>query len=137
MMSKKKPIPSNGKKIPAKIKFDYLKSSLFRVIHADGVWGGVTPRGQIQMTFWNERAAIPTQMTYEASDDGKVGDEIKAERQSRDAIVREVEALVILDLVTAKSVLKWLQARIEFAEAMRKEPPEPGEEQQSGDREGK
>ena len=29
----------------AGVRFFYIKSTLFRVIHADGALGGVTPRG--------------------------------------------------------------------------------------------
>src|SRR5438132_987555 len=34
----------NGKPQPDRVRFDYLKSGLFRIIHADGVVGGLTPR---------------------------------------------------------------------------------------------
>lgn len=41
------------------IRFNYIKSAQFRVIHADGAIGGVTPNGFIHMALFNERAAIP------------------------------------------------------------------------------
>jgi len=106
---------SNGK-LPDKIKFDYLKSNFFRVIHADGVWGGLTPSQDVLITFWNERAPIPKQMTYRVNPDGNLGEEVKEERISRDAIVREVETSVVISLATARAFVTWLQDRINQAD---------------------
>ena len=36
------------------VTFDYIKSNLFRVIHADGVWGGIAPTGKIHLSFFND-----------------------------------------------------------------------------------
>lgn len=42
-----------------KLNFHYIKSRHFRVIHADGAFGGVTAKGYIHFAFYNERGAIP------------------------------------------------------------------------------
>ena len=110
-MAKKKPEP-NGQKLPSKLKFDYIKSNVFRVIHADGVIGGPTPRLSIHMDFWSERFPIPQQTVHEVNPDGGLGEELKEERQSRKAIVREVEIGVVMDLDTAKSFREWLNDKI-------------------------
>ena len=111
------------KKIPGldreaqRIRFDYIKGNYFRVIHVDGVFGGNAPRGFIHMAVWNERWPIPKQTTHELTTEGKAGKEILEERVFRDAIVREVEAQIVMDIPTAKKVTEWLQRKIDFAES--------------------
>lgn len=97
---------------PEKVGFDFIKSNLFRVIHADGVWGGVGPRGNIQMGFYSERFPIPRRVEMEIKE-GRVGDEIS--RDARSDIVREVEAEVIMNLQTAKALKDWLTTKIDEA----------------------
>ena len=38
---------SDSDVVQSKVEFHYIKSNHFRVIHADGVYGGATPRGFI------------------------------------------------------------------------------------------
>jgi hypothetical protein len=104
-----------------RVKFDYIKSNFFRVVHADGVFGGITPRLDIQMDVWSERQAIPKEVVHELRPDGTLGEEMREERVVRDAIVREVEVGVVIDVGLAKSMINWLQEKIErIEEAQRK-----------------
>ena len=101
---------------PDRVRFDYIKSSLFRVISADGVVGGLTPRLDIHMDFWSERFPIPKQVIHSLMSDGALGPEIKSERTTRETIIREVEAGVVLNIETAKALRDWLVERISEAE---------------------
>lgn len=92
-----------------RIRFDFIKSNFFRVIHVEGIFGGNSPRGLINMAVFNERWPIPKQITHEYTE-GRSGKEI--ERVARDAIVREVEAQLVMNVQTAKSICKWLQDKI-------------------------
>ncbi len=105
-----------------KIRFDYIKSNHFRVIHVDGVYGGNSPRvGHIGMAVWNERWPIPKQ-TAQMIQSGKVtNEEILSERVMRDAIVREVEVLLTMDIETAKVMQRWLGQKIKQFEKLVKE----------------
>lgn len=104
-----------------KVKFDYIKSNFFRVIHADGVWGGIGPTlNDIKMVFFNERPAIPQQVTHEIKD-GVLGEEIKEERVSRNSIIREVEVNVIMNIHVARAVKKWLEDKINAIEHLERE----------------
>lgn len=101
---------------PKKVRFHYIKSSAFRSIHADGVFGGVTPRLTIAASFFIERQPIPDQMVYAVGDDGSIAEEIREERISRDGFVRELEATLILDHALAKRVVEWLNEKIAIIE---------------------
>lgn len=100
------------------LKYDYIKSNYFRVIHVDGAWGGITPRLSIRMAVFNERGAIPTQTVQAVSPEGTVGEEIFEKRASRDSIVREVEADLVMDLATANVLVTWLQDKIKKLETI-------------------
>ncbi len=95
-----------------RIKFDYIKSNYFRAIHVDGVFGGTSPSGLIRMSVWNERWPIPKQTISELKEDGSVGREIREERISRDAIVREIETDLVMDVETAVKIRNWLDDKV-------------------------
>ncbi|MFO8073061.1 MAG: hypothetical protein R6V85_14415 [Polyangia bacterium] len=92
-----------------RITFDLIKGNFFRVVAADGIFGGVGPRGQLRMAFFSERWPIPKRIVCELSNDGEAKDEVRSLRESRDAVVREVEVEVVMDFSTAKNVADWMQ----------------------------
>jgi hypothetical protein len=101
---------------PPQVRFDFIKSNAFRVVHADGIWGGPTPNGLLLMAFFNERVSIPTQVTHAVKPDGSLGPE--TERIRRSAIVREVEVAVMLNPHVARSIRDWLTDKLEKLEKM-------------------
>jgi hypothetical protein len=109
----KKKRASAEHKLPSEVKFDYLKGNFFRVVHADGVFGGPTPNQQIAVTFFSERLAIPQQTAQAVKPDGTLGDEIVEKRVSRDAVVRELEVCVMVGLPVAIKLQEWLGKHIE------------------------
>lgn len=94
------------------ITIHYIKANSFRVVHADGAHGGITPRGKIQVAFFNDRSPIP-QKTMRAIEGDKLGEEKPIE--FKQGIVREVEVEIVMDLGTAKSVHAWLGHKVEHA----------------------
>ena len=108
----RKATPTPGEQTaPKRVKFDFIKSSCFRVIHVDGMFGGPTGQGNIAMTVFSERSPIPKQVVHPVTAQG-LGEELKEERVSRDAIVREAEACVMLSLPVAESMREWLDRHI-------------------------
>ena len=116
-----------------RFEFHYIKSNLFRVIHADGAHGGVTPGLKVQMALFSERIPIPQKTTHKAvynESEGSVavGEEITDERVARKGLVREVETEVLMDVETAKKLYVWLGDKIKLIETLRA-----GEKEASGD----
>src|SRR5689334_13361084 len=95
-----------------RIRFDFIKSNYFRVIHVDGIHGGITPHGLIQLAVFSDRLPIPQQTVHELIDHKTLGKELPDERIARDAIIREVEAELLMDLGTAEKLNEWLAHRI-------------------------
>ena len=98
---------------PSTAKFEYVKGSLFRVVHADGAFGGLTPSGNIHMSIYSERFAIPRFVVQRVAD-GKVGEETS--REGKDWVIRELEVDIVMDVVTAKGLLIWLQQKMALLE---------------------
>ena len=110
---------------PPVVQFHYIKSNLFRVVHTDGAVGNLTPAGLIFVGLYSERAAIPQIMVHDITEAGQVGSEHVEERITRKGIVREVEFGAIMSAEVAKSLVTWLQEKIDLIQKLRK--PEPDE----------
>jgi hypothetical protein len=99
------------------IPFHYIKSNYFRVIHADGAVGGITPNGGVFFSIWSQRSPIPKLIVHEISDDGALGE--AQQRETKDGLVREVEVGIAMSMDTAKQLTEWLTKKIELAEKVK------------------
>jgi len=107
-----------------RIAFEYIKSNSFRVMHADGVHGGVSPRLDIHMAVFTERAPFPKEIYHFLKPDGMLGAEDFPNRKGRKGFIREIDADIIMDVQVAKVLVTWLNDKIKQVEdilAVRKE----------------
>lgn len=93
------------------IAFDFVKGALHRVIHVDGCFGGLSPGGsQIVMSLYAERSPIPRRVVHRlemsSEKQAKMGDEVS--RDTRDAVIREVDVTLAMNRATARTLGKWL-----------------------------
>lgn len=105
---------------PEKIKFDYIKGNFFRTARADGAWAGTNGFLDLVLSFYSERTPIPKRTVHALTDGHTLGEEILAERQTRDAIVREVEVSVSMTLEVAKSIRDLIDKQIDALEKGKK-----------------
>ncbi|HUD15479.1 MAG TPA: hypothetical protein VMQ56_17640 [Terracidiphilus sp.] len=101
------------------VKFHLIKGNFFRVIHADGVIGGLTPYGGIFLSLYSERGAIPQMIEQDVNPDGTLGEEKR--REGKEGLVREVEVGVMLNGPTAKGIADWLLKQVAILEAIQPE----------------
>ena len=99
---------------PTSIDFHYAKSNCFKVLHCDGVWGGVTPRGYISMSCYSERYPIPKRLNCEVGPDGNLKE---TSRDSKSGIIRQVGVEILMDAKLAESVVAWLNEMVAQAKA--------------------
>ena len=102
----------------------FIKSNYFRVIHADGAWGGTTPQLNIQMVLYNERQPIPTRIDYDLSEMGQVKE---VGRESRRGIVREVEVSIVMSPELARSLRTWLTDKLRDIDRLKRQARTVGE----------
>ena len=88
-----------------RIHFDFIRSPFFRVVHSNGAWGGITPKGELSVTFYSERGALPRRITHELTSDG-LGQEI--DRDHAIAVERECEVEILMNLQEAVNLHEWI-----------------------------
>jgi hypothetical protein len=86
----------------------YVKSPAFRTIHADGVMGGLMPSGRaMNLAFYSERIPFPAEETFDVGAEGHFIS--PRERKGKRGIYREIEASIVLDWDTLRSLQNWLE----------------------------
>lgn len=98
------------------INFRYIKSNHFRVTHADGVWGGLTPQFNLYIAPYNERQPMPDQVSHSITSEGRLGEEIVANRIASEAIIRELETGIVMTLPVAKALASWIMQLVDQVE---------------------
>lgn len=93
----------------------YVKSNNFRVVFAEGAYGGISPRGRISFAFYNERQALPRSSELRILPDGSAS-ETTTEQVSD--IVRELEVEMVMDLAEAEEFSKWLAEKVALLRAV-------------------
>lgn len=110
--------PQPPSQMPKRIEAKFTKSNHYRVIHADGAWGGISPDGYIRMALYNQSAPVPGSVTYEVKEHGLLEVEREA---SRDTLIRELEVDVVMNIPVARSLRDWLSDKItQFEQAPQK-----------------
>ena len=105
------------------VNFFFEKSNLFRVIHADGLYGGVSPNGHLHFAFYSQRLPLPKTSKIQVGEDGTPsGPEVVTEK--KDGFFRELEVDVVMDYSTALSTYIWLEEKIREMAALNGQSPE-------------
>src|ERR1035441_6998126 len=94
--------PAEGK---STLKFHYIKSTSFRVVHCHGCMGALAPDGSgLNVGFFSERVPIPQMTVYELNANGTLGDELVEQRISKSGVVREMEFMAFLNETDASAL---------------------------------
>jgi len=92
------------------LKVRFIKSYDYKVGFSTGVHGGLSSNGLINMNFFVDRSVIPDSETVEIDE---IGRKIRDIEKIKDGdAVREVQFGTLLDINSAKRVVKWLEERI-------------------------
>ena len=91
-------------------------SPFYKPVHVDGVYGGITPRGLLNVSFFSERFPIPKSTEFKLNHKSKTVTKVKDSDDSKNGILREYEVGVYMNLEAAKSLSKFLVAKIEELE---------------------
>lgn len=98
-------------KTNTELQFHNKLSPNFREIHVDGAYGGITPRGFINLNFFAERLPIPKSSIYKLQDN-KLGEKLSDGKDSKNGIIREYEFGIYLDIDTATDIYNFLGNKI-------------------------
>jgi len=94
-----------------KIKIRYIKSYDFKASLATGVYGGITSTGLISANFFIDRPVIPDSQDVEIEEETGtvIGDPV--DHKDGD-LVRELQFGTLMDINSAKIIVKWLESKI-------------------------
>jgi hypothetical protein len=98
------------------VKFVFEKSPDYRIIAANGVWGGVTPQGHLKLDLFVDSIITPESITHNILKDGRLGDEIAREPSGK-IVTRELQIGVVLPVNIAETIGKWILARVQEAKS--------------------
>ena len=100
-----------------RVVFQYEKDPDYRVVYANGAFGGVTPRGDIKFELFIEYVKAPETIVHSMTPDG-LGPEIER-LPDRTPITRESQVGVIMSPNQAKSLAHWLLGKLSEVEKKR------------------
>lgn len=103
------------------VHFKYLKSPSYRNYHVDGIYGGLTGKGFLQLDFFVEKHPIPDEETYSID---KRGLSLENKKGSA-SVIREVEGGLIMDYNVMKALRAWLDDKIHTFESNFVTPKQP------------
>ena len=99
---------------PIEIQAKYTKTGASPVLHVDGMFGGLTPSGQLYVAFFSEHAQLPEAEILRRDPEGDTYRPVGADQLQ--GVVREVGVEVIMTLNVARAFQEWLNVRIKMAE---------------------
>lgn len=97
-------------KRPTEIEFFFEYDPGYRIVAANGVWGGITPRGDIQLDFFVERQGVPESVRNRVTDQGGLGDETCRNPEKR--ITRRLQIGVLLSQEDADTLADFLKEKV-------------------------
>ena len=106
------------KKIPSEVEFFFELDKDYRIIASNGVWGGLTPRGQLQLDFFVEKLAIPDSIKNAISEDGRIGKELSRSPMKR--VVRRLQVGILLSIGEARDLIEFMNRKIAEYEKVNK-----------------
>jgi len=102
----------------ARVRFNWQRSNHFRVVHADGAYGGLTPYGNVFFTLYSDHPVFPETTIHSLTEEGALGPELSGEKKLKDGVHRELEVGVVMNLQTAKALQLWLEERVKILESL-------------------
>jgi hypothetical protein len=97
------------------IRFKFVYPDDYNPVFANGVWGGVTPKGELNMNFFLERHPVPKSVYHGLNEDGTMGQETRRDPEKR-MYIRYLVAGVVMNYGEAKSFHAWLTSKLEEIE---------------------
>ena len=108
-----------GPQMPSEVEFFFEYDKDYRIVAANGVWGGFTPRGDIRLDFFVEGQSVPESIQNKITEDGKLGAEIAGSRKPEKKIVRRLQIGVLLSQEEADSLANFIKGRLAELETIK------------------
>jgi hypothetical protein len=104
-------------KSPLRVRYEYEQDPETRLQYAHGVWGGINSQGEVELNFYTESDKLPPYSERIIAPDGSFGHETCPYDEDVKLITRRIHTKLILNYHTARSVLEWLEEKVDVLEA--------------------
>jgi hypothetical protein len=99
--------------------FKYIFTYDYNPLYINGAHGGITPRGELVVNFYQERMPLPNAVTHELNPNGTIGRETAVEPDDLSrSLVRYVSTGVVVNQQTARELHFWLGEKLRELDAM-------------------
>jgi hypothetical protein len=108
-----------GKDTQTKVRFEFIKPENYKPEYVNGVYGGMTPRGDLLCHFFYEYSDVPKEEVVPLDKDGKIIlDEItriprKKTSPDENIINRYIKVGLIIPAHQVNSIANWMIDKIE------------------------
>ena len=103
-----------------KIKFIHNKPQDYRIYPVNGVWGGVSGRGDLICNFFVEHHEVPKEEVFSIEEDGSLRDINKKPKEEARAI-RDLQVGILVNREQAVSIANWMLEKVKEFEKITKE----------------
>ena len=84
------------------VEFQFEYDPGYRLVPANGVWGGPTPRGDLRLDFFVEAPALPRRIMHALSPEGRVGPELR--REPERTFTRRIQLGVLVSMTMRRAL---------------------------------
>ena len=115
-------IDEEAKSLPKEAKVTYTKSPDYKLVYVNGIYGGLTGKGELRFDFFQEFHPYPEEEIVEITDEGKLGKVIPSEDEEGSKqfeLIREKQIGIIMSMGVAQSLFEWLKDKIEIYEKIK------------------
>ena len=101
-----------------RIQAQFVKSNFYRVVHADGAFGGLTASGHIRMAIYSEAQRLPDVITYSLTPGQGLAEVSRDPQLTARDMTRELEVDIVMTVDVARTVRDWLDGKVKELEAL-------------------
>ncbi len=106
-------------KIPKEVEIFFEEDPNYKLIAANGMWGGVTTKADFRLDFFVESVGVPESIKHRVTPEGIIGDEIS--RNPPPKIVRQLQVGILLSVDNAEAMANFIKDRVtEFRKLQQK-----------------
>jgi len=93
------------------VKFVHKFTDDYRIIPANGAWGGVSPRGDLLMHFFVEHTKVPREEIQVVKEDGSLDSSRKKTKEVE--IIRTMQIGVNMNIEQVTHLANWILENVE------------------------
>ena len=113
----------NGKNQPDEISIEWEYDKDYRLVPANGMWGGITPRGDLRIDFFVEVAPVPGsgETAFLKDESGLIYKEGRR-TPKKETLVRKIQVGVMIPPQQILSFAEWFKDKAQKARVVQESP---------------